>query len=162
MRWERTAYIVFIVILLTMGMSLFAFAQTPVRPVPSPVSPAKPHQEPCWQVAGISKSAIDQRNTVARETRQQVEEVCANSSLTPQQKQQEIKEIHEREKQQMQGLITPEQQSALRACQQERNPNPAPHAAHAPTSPCGEALPAHPAAPGTDDQKAPEDPPKQD
>jgi len=150
MRWQITACTALIV-----GMSLSALAQTPVRPVPSPV-PAKPRLEPCWQVAGISKSVIDQRNLITRETHQRVEEVCANTSLTPQQKQQEIKQIHQQEKQQMEGLITPEQQSALRACQQERNPNPTPHVAHAPTGPCGEPLPGHQSA-GTDDQKAPDD-----
>jgi hypothetical protein len=137
-------------------MNLPASAQNPVRPVPNNGTVAKPRVEPCWQVAGISKAAIDQRNMVAKETHQQVEEVCANTSLSLQEKRSQIKQIREREKQQTEGLITPEQQSALRACQQERNPAPA-HAAHAPTGPCGEALPGH-ASPGAgDDQKAPDD-----
>jgi hypothetical protein len=147
-------------------MSLCAFAQVPVRPVPTPV-PVRPRLEPCWQVAGIPKSVMDQRSMITRETHQQVEAVCANTSLTPQQKQQEIKQIHQQEKQRMEGLITPEQQSAMHACQQERNPNPAPHIAHARTGPCGEPLPGRsspgnpPAAsPGTDDQKIPDDAPK--
>jgi len=172
MQREKNAYLALIItpvtmtlltmILLTMGVSLSAFAQAPVRPVPTPV-PGKPRLEPCWQVAGIPKSAMDQRNLIAKETRQQVEAVCANTSLTPQEKQQQIKQIHQQEKQQMEGLITPEQQSAMRACQQERNPNPAPHVAHAPTGPCGEPLPARPSSgtpPGTGEQTPPDDAPK--
>lgn len=157
MRWERTVYVALIV-----GMSLSAFAQVPVRPVPTPV-PVKPRIEPCWQVAGVAKSVMDQRNMITRETHQQVEAVCANNSLTPLQKQQEIKQIHQQEKQKMEGLITPEQQSAMRACQQDRNPNPPAHVAHARTGPCGEPSPAHPptgTSPGTDDQKAPDDAPQ--
>jgi hypothetical protein len=156
MRWEKTVYIA-----LVLGMSLTASAQVPVRPAPTPV-PAKPRLEPCWQVAGIPKSVMDQRNLITRETHQQVETVCANTSLTPQQKQQEIKQIHQQEKQKMEGLITPDQQSAMRACQQERNPNPAPHVAHARTGPCGEPLPGHPSSstpPGTGEQTPPEDTP---
>jgi len=157
MKWHITACIPLIVILLTMGMGSSALAQTPVRPVPNRAPAARPKVEPCWQVAGISKAAMDQRNTIARETRQQIEAVCANDSLSPQQKQQEIKQIHQREKQQIEGLITPEQQSAMRACQQERNPNPAPHVTHG-GGPCGEVPPAH--APGTDSQQPSDDAPK--
>jgi len=163
MRWERIACIALIVLLLILEISFCAFAQSPVipvRPVPHPVQAAKPKLEPCWQVAGISKSAIDQRSMIGRETRQQVEAVCANTSLSPQQKQQEIKQIREREKQQMEGLITPEQQSALRTCQQERNP-PAPHVTHAPTGPCGEPLPtSHQSPAAGEEQKTPDDVPK--
>lgn len=77
-------------------------------------------REPCWEVAGISKSAMQQRHVLAQQTRQEVEAVCANTSLTPAQKQQRIREIHQQERQQMQGLITPQQEEALRACRQER------------------------------------------
>ena len=154
MRSQTTAQIALIVILLTMGMSLSVLAQVPVRPVP-----VKPRLEPCWQVAGIPKSVMDQRNMITRETHQQVVAVCANNSLTPQQKQQEIKQIHQQEKQRMEGLITPEQQSAMHTCQQERNPNPVPHVAHARTGPCGEPLTGHPTA-GTGEQTPPDDAPQ--
>jgi hypothetical protein len=78
------------------------------------------HREPCWQVAGISKAAMQKRRTLALQTRQEVEAVCANASLTAAQKQQRIREIHQQERQQMQALITPQQEEALRACRQER------------------------------------------
>jgi hypothetical protein len=78
---------------------------------------------PCWQQAGIEKSVMEQRWAAERETRSQVEAVCANSSLTAQQKQQQAREIRQQSRQKMEGLITPAQEKALTACQQERGMN---------------------------------------
>lgn len=78
---------------------------------------------PCWQQAGIEKSVMEQRWAAERETRSQVEAVCANSSLTPQQKQQQAREIRQQAHQKMEGLITPAQEKTLTACQQERGVN---------------------------------------
>jgi len=77
-------------------------------------------REPCWQVAGVPKSAMDQRRTISMETRQEVEAVCANASLSAIQKQQRIREIHQQERLQMEALISPVQRDAMHACQQER------------------------------------------
>jgi hypothetical protein len=79
--------------------------------------------EPCWQQAGIEKSVIEQRRALERETRAQVEAVCSNSSLTPQQKQQQVREIHQQARRKMEGLITADQEKALNACQQARGMN---------------------------------------
>jgi hypothetical protein len=78
------------------------------------------HKEPCWQAAGVSKSAMEQRRMIAQQTRQEVEAVCANSSLSAAQKQERIREIHQRERQQTEGLISPAQREAMHACQQSR------------------------------------------
>ena len=77
-------------------------------------------QEPCWQVAGVSKSAIQQRQALQRSARQEIESVCANPSLSVTQKRERIREIHQQEHQQVEGLISPQQQEAIRACQQSR------------------------------------------
>jgi hypothetical protein len=58
---------------------------------------------------------------IDQQTRQEVEAVCANSSLTIQQRQQQIRQIHERQRQEIDGLISPAQQEALRTCQQQRH-----------------------------------------
>lgn len=78
---------------------------------------------PCWQQAGIDKSVMEQRWALERDTRSQVEAVCSNSSLTPQQKQQQAREIHQQAKTKMEGLITADQEKALTACQQQRGMN---------------------------------------
>lgn len=110
----------------------------------------QPPVEPCWQQVGISKSAMDERAAIQRETRSQIEAVCANSSLTPQQRQQQIRQIREEAKQREEALVTPEQQQALRACQQERAashpPAPGLHQGGGGRGPCGELPVAHPSS----------------
>jgi hypothetical protein len=76
--------------------------------------------EPCWQVAGVSKAAMEQRRVIGQQTRQEVEGVCANASLSPAQKQERIRMIHQQERQQMEALISPQQREAMHACQQQR------------------------------------------
>jgi hypothetical protein len=81
----------------------------------------RPHQPPCWEEAGISKSAIDERRSIEQRTHAEVRSVCADSALTMEQKKQKIQEIHKQAHEQTEGLITPQQQEALKACQQARN-----------------------------------------
>jgi len=85
-----------------------------------PAGSARRGGPPCWQQAGIEKSVMEQRWAAEREMRSQVEAVCSNSSLTPQQKNQQAREIRQQAKQKMEGLVTPEQEKTLTACQQER------------------------------------------
>jgi Spy/CpxP family protein refolding chaperone len=103
---------------------------------------------PCWRQAGIEKSVMEQRWAIERDTRSQIENVCTNSSLTPQQKRQQIREIHEQARQKMEGLITTEQQQALTACQQERGTNHPAANGQGLRGPCGE-LPNGAAHPGS-------------
>jgi len=77
-------------------------------------------REPCWQVAGVSKAAMEQRHIIGQQTRQEVEAVCANASLSAAQKQERIRAIHQQERQQMDALISPQQREAMHACQQQR------------------------------------------
>jgi len=81
----------------------------------------RPHQPPCWEEAGISKSVIDERRRIEQRTHAEVRSVCSDSSLTTQQKKEKIQEIRKQAHQQTEGLITPQQQEALKACQQARN-----------------------------------------
>lgn len=118
-----------------------ALAQAPVPPVRGgrPL-PRRNRQEPCWQVAGISRSAMQEVRSIRQQARSEVEAVCANSSLSLQQKHQQIREIRQKEKQQVEGLISPAQQQSMRACQQERGTGGHGHGGgggHA-SGPCGE------------------------
>lgn len=100
-------------------------AQAVPTPAPVPGHPVtrspRPRQQPCWEVAGVSKSAMEERRSIQQQTRSEVEAVCADSSLTAQQRQQKIRQIHEQAKQQMDGLISPQQMESLKACQASRN-----------------------------------------
>jgi hypothetical protein len=117
-----------------------AAAQVTVRPG-GPA--AKPHLEPCWQVAGVSKSAIQERRAIERQAHQQIEAVCANSSLSAQQKREQMRQIHQQEKQQIEGIITPAQQEAMKSCQQSRGHGGHPHAGGGHGGPCGELSSPH-------------------
>jgi TolA-binding protein len=99
-----------------------AAAQIAARPVPPSGGNGTTHpkQEPCWRVAGVSRAALQERRSITQQARQQVEGVCANSSLSAQQKRQQIQQIHQQERQKLEGVITPAQQEAIRSCQAGR------------------------------------------
>ncbi len=80
------------------------------------------HQPPCWEVAGISKSAMEQRRAIQLRTSSEVEAVCADPSLSPQQRQQKIRQIHEQARHELDALVSPKQMEALKSCQMSRNP----------------------------------------
>jgi hypothetical protein len=143
MEWGKT---VFLSLAAGIVLSAAAAAQAPMRGGTTPgAAPAtgSGRAEPCWEVAGISKSAMEQRHAIALQAHGEVQTVCANSALSPEQKWEQIKQIRERERQEMEGLITPTQESALKACQQERGHVAAPHSGHG-GGPCGELGAQHP------------------
>src|SRR3974390_2409026 len=97
----RTRFALTVAGLFLVVLANVVWAQSaPVRvPNPAPGHPgATPKQEPCWQVAGISKSAMDQRRSIQQGVRSQVEAACADSSLTAQQRSEKIREIHQQAK----------------------------------------------------------------
>ncbi|HYM78031.1 MAG TPA: hypothetical protein VE377_18795 [Candidatus Dormibacteraeota bacterium] len=97
-------------------------AQTaPPANSPSPARPARRGNFPsCWQRAGIDRSVMEQLWSIQRDMRTRVEDVCSNTSLTPEQKHQQTHEIREQAHQKIAGLITPDQQKSLMACRDER------------------------------------------
>ncbi len=95
---------------------------------------------------------MDQREAIARDTRSQVTAVCADSSLTPQQKKQKIHEIRQGAKEKSEALLSQQQQEDLQACQKERaasRPSSpvAQHGGHG-AGPCGELTPQAGSNPG--------------
>jgi len=143
MGWGKT---VFLSLASGIVLSAGAAAQAPIRGGTTPgAAPGtlSGRAEPCWEVAGISKSAMEQRRAIAEQVRGEVETVCTNSALSPEQKGEQIKQIRERERQEMEGLITPTQESVLKACQQERGHVGTRHGVHG-AGPCGELAAPHP------------------
>jgi len=164
MGWEKTVFYGLIAGIL---LSVSVGAQVPVQRLPGSTVPPGPsarrgRAEPCWEVAGISKSAMQQRRMVSEEARGQVEAVCANVSLSAAQKREEIRQIRERERQQLEALITPAQQEALRSCQESRAHGGVPHPGHPhATGPCGELTPPkHPLTGDEEDEKPPKEEPR--
>ena len=99
----------------------FLFAQS-APPYGSTPTPQGRHggPPPCMQQAGIDHSVMEQFKSIQREMHSQVQGVCSNTSLSPEQKHQQVKEIRQQARQKMDGLISPEQQKKLTACRQER------------------------------------------
>jgi Spy/CpxP family protein refolding chaperone len=116
----------------------FASALVAQNSAPPSSAQSAARQEPCWRQAGISQSAMQQRHEIERDTHSQIAAVCANSSLTTQQKQQQVKEIHDQAQEKVNALITPEQQNTLHACQQQRSGNRSNNEGHTGgAGPCG-------------------------
>jgi Spy/CpxP family protein refolding chaperone len=63
---------------------------------------------------------MEQLLSLHREAQSQIQTVCSDTSLTPQQKQKQVQEIHQQTHQKIEGLITPEQEKTLMACRQQR------------------------------------------
>ena len=145
-------------IILSAALSENVIAQVPIRTGPPAASrpTPRPRVEPCWEVAGVSKSAIQQRRVIAQQTRQEVEAVCANSSLSIQQKRQQIQQIRQRERQEIDAIITPAQQADMRSCQEQRNGgHGGGHVGGGHGGPCGEMSVGHKPHPMEEDETPP-------
>ena len=100
----------------------------------------------CWRQAGITRAELQQRKSIQEKTRTQITGVCANSSLTPKEKMQQVRELRVAEKQQFADLLTPDQQKALKECQRARKDAlhaedadaPETSGPHPPASPCAQ------------------------
>ncbi|MGA7908229.1 MAG: hypothetical protein WCA16_12550 [Candidatus Sulfotelmatobacter sp.] len=103
---------------------------TPPAAGSAPSGPAHNRQEPCWQQAGIAKSVFEQHQEIERDAHSQVRTVCEDSSLTPQQKMEKVKEIRQQVQQKTDELITADQQKAVATCRQQRAANRPGESAH--------------------------------
>jgi hypothetical protein len=108
---------VFLLFAVITALPLLAQTPVPVRPI---APGTRVRQEPCWEQAGVSKAAMEQRRGIERSTRSQVEGVCADSALTAQQKHEKIQEIREHARQETEALVSPQQQEAIKSCQEGR------------------------------------------
>jgi hypothetical protein len=102
---------------------------------------------------------MEQRRAIQERTRSEVVAVCSNPSLSQQERQQKIRQIHEQAKQELDALITPQQMEELKSCQMSRNHggvNPAPHPSAGAHGPCGELPSKSKPTPSPGDKPEPE------
>ena len=113
---------VLIVILLTPGLLLAQEQQgaPPEGATPGPRAGRRGGEPPCFKQAGVSDDTWQKIMDVHKSTHQQVVGICENTSLNPQQKRQQIREARQQAEQQVHGLLTPQQQDAVKQCRQER------------------------------------------
>lgn len=146
MPWNKSALPTVVAgVILLAALALNATAQVPIRTRPSAgANPAlRARKEPCWEVAGVTKAAMQERRAVSRQARQEVEAVCSNSSLSMQQKRTEIQQIHARERQQIDAIITPAQREAMKSCQKSRGGHGGGGHLGGAGGPCGEMSAGH-------------------
>ena len=160
MSWNRAVLLALLAgTVLSVALAENATAQTPTQTDPStaPGTTKHPRGEPCWAVAGVSKSAVQQRRTIQQQARQEVAAVCSNSAFSIQQKRQEIRQIHQRERQQIDGIITPAQQESIRSCQEQRSGGHGggAHAGGGGGGPCGEVSVGHKPTPQHEEDETP-------
>lgn len=97
-------------------------------PPPADQSPDAAPQGPaaagerCWQQAGISGEAMKSRRSITENAKSRMQQVEQDTSLTPQQQRQQIREIRRNAKQQLEKVLTPEQRQDLQQCQRARKP----------------------------------------
>jgi hypothetical protein len=92
----------------------------------------------CWKQVGISPSAMEQRRAIMQAARTKIEALCKDDSLTARQKKEQIQQIHKEAVEQAQGLISSEQEEALKKCQQQHE-QAGRHEGRG-ASPCGEPI----------------------
>src|SRR6266704_5154133 len=115
---KTTTFAFSVIVMLNLSpATLLAQAAPPAKVHNKPTAPVArmqaAHVKPCWEVAGISKSAIAERRRIEQETRSQVQSVCNDSSLNEQQKREKIREIRQQSHQQIDALISPQQQDTV-------------------------------------------------
>jgi hypothetical protein len=129
----RFSFVLFVV-------ALAAASVTGQQPKPAASGAATGRHIPCWKQIGISPAAVQQRRAVMEAAKAKVQTVCKDESLIPQQKKEQIHQIHQEAAQQAEGLIPAAQAEALKKCQHEQAAgNNVTHAPHT-TGPCGEPL----------------------
>ena len=116
------------IVLAFSGFALSALAQVsmPVprigrtQPLPATRHPKAPRQVPCWQEAGVTKATMEERRSIEQSSRAEIQSVCDNSSLSPEQRREQIRSIRQRTSQQVNALISPQQREEIKSCQQAR------------------------------------------
>jgi hypothetical protein len=103
--------------------------------------PVRGRHQPCWQQAGVSQSVIQQHRAIEEDIRSQVESVCSDSSLTPQQRAAKVRSIREEGRQRQAALLTSEQRSALEGCRAQRGER---GTGMGGVGPCGASVPRAP------------------
>ena len=113
-------------ILRTLGLGFVllvasSFAQTTSSSTTSSATPRPAsRQGNCWQQAGISSSVMQQHREIMQNARSQVQSVCSDSALTQQEKRAKISQVRADARQQLESLLTSQQQEALKSCQASR------------------------------------------
>lgn len=109
-----------------------------------------PHPTPCWKVAGIAPTAVNQRWHIEDDAKGKIQEVCSDPALNAGQKREKIREINAHTEQEIAKIIPAKQLDAFKGCQAEQDQERAKRPGKTPQKelgPCGGIIPPQPAAP---------------
>jgi Spy/CpxP family protein refolding chaperone len=87
---------------------------------PGPQAGRRSAEPPCFKQAGVSDDTWQKIREIHKTTHQQVVSICENTSLSAQQKRDQVRQAFQQTEQQVHGLLTPQQQDAVKQCRQER------------------------------------------
>ena len=110
------------VVLLTPALLLAQEQQSapPEAAAPGPQAGRRGGEPPCFKQAGVSEDTWEKIRDIHKTNHQQVVSICENSSLSAQQKREQVRQAFQQTEQQVHGLLTPQQQDAVKQCRQER------------------------------------------
>lgn len=92
----------------------------PEAAAPPPPAMQRGAEPPCFKQAGVSEDTWQKIRDIHKSARQQAIGICENTSLNPQQKREQLRDAFRQTEQQVHGLLTSQQQDALKQCRQER------------------------------------------
>ena len=121
---KASVFAALIVIVLSSALLL---AQGQQSPPPAEAGPPQARQRgaepPCFKQAGVSDETWQKIRDIHKSAHQQMVGICENTSLSPQQKREQIRDGFQQTEQQVHALLTPQQQDAVKQCRQERRGN---------------------------------------
>ena len=121
------------------------------QPQPTTPPPASAHQRTrCWQQAGISPAAMNQRWKIQDNAKGRINQVCTDPTLSPEKKHDRIGQINQETDQEIAKIIPAKQLETFKACEAERDREQAKHppkTGQKELGPCGGVIPEQPASP---------------
>ncbi len=92
------------------------------QPVQAPptVGGVKSGESACFQKAGVPDSVWEQVHAIRQNADRQVTTICQNAGLTPDQRRQQITQVHAQAKRQIDALLTPQQLAGIESCRAEK------------------------------------------
>ena len=112
-----------LMIILCVPAMLFAQDQQGAPPegaAPPTQAMRRGQEPPCFKQAGVSDETWQKIMEIHKANHQNMVGICENTSLSAQQKRDQIKQAFRDTQKQVHDLLTPQQQDAVKACRQER------------------------------------------
>jgi Spy/CpxP family protein refolding chaperone len=87
---------------------------------PPTVGAVKSGESACFQKAGVPDSVWERVHAIRQNDDRQVTTICQNAGLTPDQRRQQITQVHAQARRQIDALLTPQQLAGIEPCRAEK------------------------------------------